>query len=449
MKIENIEFARVHVDELNIFDGNPRRGDVAAISQSLRVHGQYRPIVVNRGSLTGRPNEVLAGNHTLLAARSIGWEHIDVGFVDVDLATAKSIVAADNRLADLGEYDEKLLADLLSDLDSLVGTGYSDKDLEELLDSQAVPESLTDKDDAPTLPDNTVTVTGDVWELGPHRLLCGDCTDTSTVVEKLMSDGLAQCVWTDPPYGVDYTGSRGYARAKIAGDTGEGLEELLSGAFATVLCASLPDVTVYVAYNDGRAATFEKCFVESGLVFRQRLVWVKEQLIPGNMDYQGRHETFMLGHTPPGDGSDGIDDFVIEHPYYTQHGYVGYGVAKGGGLRRRRSRGAYGWYGGNNQTSVFQFPKPQKSKLHPTMKPVDLITSMLKNSAQKDDIVLDLFGGSGSTLIACHLLGLKARLVELEPAYCDVICKRYQEHTGIIPVRVGSDGERVEVSFLE
>ncbi|APT93723.1 hypothetical protein CPHO_07145 [Corynebacterium phocae] len=193
------EYRRVPVDDLLTFEGNPRRGNIAAISESLRARGQYRPIVVNIGTHTGRPLEVLAGNHTLLAARSLGWLEVDCGLIDVDDDTAKAVVAADNRLADLGTYDEKALAELLSDLDSIEGTGYTDSDLDAILAAQEQPEELTDRDDVPSLPESTISAPGDVYELGPHRVYCGDSTETDSVIEHLLFDGLADCVWTDPP----------------------------------------------------------------------------------------------------------------------------------------------------------------------------------------------------------------------------------------------------------
>src|SRR5690349_13260400 len=184
--IHDLVTARVPVADLRTFHRNPRRGDVDAIARSLAVQGQYRPIVVNRGTFTLRRNEVLAGNHTLKAARELGWSHITVCWVDVDEDQAARIVAADNRTADLGDYDDAVLADLLGDLDGLDGTGYTDADLAALL---APDEGDDDPDDdqaaavevVPAPPAAPVTKPGDVWLLGRHRLICGDCRDANVV----------------------------------------------------------------------------------------------------------------------------------------------------------------------------------------------------------------------------------------------------------------------------
>lgn len=226
--------ARLAVSELSLFAGNPRRGRVEAIASSLAVNGQYKPLVVNRGTLTGRPMEVLAGNHTLLAARKLGWSDVDVWLVDVDDQRAKVIVAADNRLADLGEYDPSDLFSLLDSLDDLDGTGYSDADLAALRRDLVPDEPRTDPDDVPAVPRKPITELGQVWQLGDHRLLVGDSTDQHLVGRGLFPEGvLADCVWTDPPYGVSYVGGTKEALT-IKNDGAAGLRALLDAAFQVV-----------------------------------------------------------------------------------------------------------------------------------------------------------------------------------------------------------------------
>ena len=170
----------VPLEQLVPYGRNPREGDIALIADSLRRHGQYRPIVANRGSLTGRPGEVLAGNHTLAAARFLGWDRIAVTWVDVDAEQAQRIVLVDNRSADVAGYDDSLLAELLQELPDLAGTGYTDTDLDALLAAaEGEPVRRTDPDDAPPADDEGPwhTRVGQVWALGPHRLAVGDCTD--------------------------------------------------------------------------------------------------------------------------------------------------------------------------------------------------------------------------------------------------------------------------------
>lgn len=409
-------------DSLSPYRHNPRRGDVAAIAESLRARGQYRPIVVNVGTHTGRPFEVLAGNHTLEAALSLGWAEIEATTVDVDEANAAQIVAADNRLADLGGYDpEDLLATLLAAGD-LTGTGYAETDLAALLRDLEEPVGLTDPDDVPDLPTLPVSATGDVWQLGPHRLLVGDSGDPR-VAGALMGDGLADVVWTDPPYGVSYVGGTGM---EMANDDEISAEVVFAAACQTMLAACVPGAPVYVCHSDIVRQAFLAAMAEVGISFRQTLVWVKDALVLSHSDYHYRHEPVLEGELPG-----------IEEPVGEEFTPVAYGFTPGG--QGRLGRGGPRWYGDHRQTTVFEVPRPKRSLAHPTMKPVELVERMLRNSCPPGGTVLDLFAGSGSTMIACHRLGLRSRLVELDPRYADVICRRWQDHTGLVPVREGAE----------
>lgn len=413
MLVGQLVYDRLPVDSLHTFGGNPRKGDVGQIARSLEKHGQYRPIVVNAGTVTGRPREVLAGNHTLMAARSLGWPLIDACVVDVDDDTAKSIVAADNRLADLGGYDDAALFELLDSLEDLGGTGYGISELEKLRQELFPPEVLTDPDEAPSVPAEPVSEPGQVWQLGKHRLLVGDSTDLEAV-RRLVGDEPPNCVWTDPPYGVDYVGGNhalSVAERKkrggqsIQNDGAGGLAALLDQAFAVVADVCAPGVPVYVAHADTERINFETAMTNAGLSVRQNLVWVKGSLVMGRSDYHYRHEPILYGFTPGGQG--------------------------------RLGRGGERWHGDNSQTTVFEFARPPRNAEHPTMKPVALIDAMLKNSLPPGGIVFDPFGGSGSTLIAAHDRGCRAFLVELDPKYADVILHRYEAHSGDTPTLNG------------
>lgn len=415
------QYASLPVGDLQTFEHNPRRGDVDAIAESLTKHDLYRPIVVNVGTLTGRRNEVLCGNHTLLAARQLGWAEIDVSLIDVDEATARSIVLADNRLSDLGTYDERDLFELLSSIEDLAGTGYGADDLAELERSLFPPVPRTDPDDVPPVPVEPVSRSGQLWVLGEHRLIVGDCTDAA-VVGRLCGDVQPDCVWTDPPYGVDYCANLTPETARkarkrtdgltIQNDGAGGLAELLGAAFADVVEVCAPGAPVYVAHADTERVTFESAMLAVGLVVRQNLMWVKDRMALGRSDYHYQHEPILYGFVPGGGG--------------------------------RLGRGGKRWFGGNDQTTVFQFAKPQRSVEHPTMKPVGLIDAMLANSLPSGGVVLDPFAGSGSTLIAAHGRGSRAFCVELDPRYADVVLRRFEAHTGIVPTLDG-----VPVSFLE
>lgn len=273
----------IALPDLNTFHRNPRQGDVQAIKGSIQTNGLYRPIIVNRGTHTGRPMEVLAGNHTLKAYRELGEENpgeyttIDCWVVDVDDDRANRIVLADNRTADLGDYDDSLLLEMLNEVDyDLDGTGYDYADLDELAELAESNEGAEpNEEDAPpeAPPATPITKPGDIWHLGPHRLLVGDATDTEAV-SAMMGDNPADCIWTDAPYGVEYVGKTKDSLT-IQNDKNSDLPEMLLGAFKTAINVSKPGAPIYVAHADAKRPTFEAAMREAGLLVRQNLVWVK------------------------------------------------------------------------------------------------------------------------------------------------------------------------------
>ena len=379
----------VPITSLHPHPRNPRRGDLDAVKKSLRHHGQYRPIVANRPT-----GEVLAGNHVLRAAAELGWEEIAATFVDLSDEEATRLVLVDNRTSDLAGYDDDLLVELLEGLPDLSGTGFDQGALDELLEEVA-PAPL-EEEDLPPAPEDPETRPGDLYALGEHRLLCGDATE-ARALERLMAGERAALLWTDPPYGVAYEGKTA-ARLRLRNDSADGLEELLERAFAAIDAVLAPGAALYVLHPAGPlSATFLSAFLAQGWSLRQTLVWVKDSLVLGHADYHFRHEPLLYGYKP------------------------------GGG---RRGRGGAGWHGDNAQSSVLEVPRPRAAREHPTMKPVELIEIALRNSSARRDLVLDPFAGSGSTLVACERLGRRARLLELDPAYCDVILARYERLTG-------------------
>lgn len=264
-----------------------------------------------------------------------------------------------------------------------------------------LPPALADPDNVPDAPSEPVSKPGDLWLLGKHRILCGDSTDVAAVGAMLAGDR-ADCMWTDPPYGVDYEGKTKDALT-IRNDGAADLPELLAGAFAVATAALKPGVAVYVAHPPGpNSLVFAAAINDAGWSLRQQLIWDKGVMVLGHSDYHYRHEPIWMAYTDGGQG--------------------------------RRGRGGDNWHGDNSQISVFQIPKPPRSEQHPTMKPVELITAMLGNSCPRGGLVYEPFGGSGSTLIAVHQLGMRAAVVELDARYVDVICRRYQEAVGEKPV---------------
>lgn len=397
----------IPVTDLRPYYRNPHRGNVARIRGSLRDHAQFKPVVVNVGTHTGRPNEVLCGNHTLLAAREEGWTELGATTVDVSDDEAAQINLIDNPRAgnaqDL-DYDERLLLELLADLPDLGGTGYDLGDFEALdrayrNDGNREP-GLNDPDDAPAeLPAQPVTKKGDLWTLGPHRLVVGDSTDPHTW-ERLLGGEKADCMWTDPPYGVAYVGKTADALT-IANDDLDvaKLDRFLRSVLGIALVSSNPGAAWYVASPPGPLSlVFGRVLLDVG-VYRQTLIWAKDQFVLGHSDYHYRHEPVYYGWTP-GAAHHSMPD--------------------------------------RKQDSVFEFARPKRSVDHPNMKPVGMIELHIGNSTDQAALVVDPFSGSGSTVIACHGTGRRAAVIELDPQYADVICRRYQEHTGTKPV---SDGQ--------
>ena len=389
------------VDSLHQLPGNPRKGDVAAVARSLETFGQRKPIVARRDGT------IIAGNHTWAAARELGWDQIAVVWVDDDDSTAQAFALADNRTAELGSYDEGLLAALVAEVhgvdpDLLDATGWSGTDLQRLLDQavEMVP-LVNDPDDVPDVPSDPRSVLGDVWRLGPHRVTCGDSTDPDAV-ERVLDGRLADCMWTDPPYGVNYVGKTADALT-IQNDGAADLPVLLHGFLAAATGALNPGSPAYVAHPAGPLQLqFGQAIIDAGWSLRQQLVWVKDTFALGRSDYHYSHEPIWLAYTPGGEG--------------------------------RRGRGGDSWFGDNAQRTTLEYPKPKRSELHPTMKPVALVEHMIRNSTPPQGVVYEPFGGSGSTLLAAHSCGRVARVIELDPRYVDVICRRWQQATRTFPV---------------
>lgn len=396
----------VPVDQLDPHPQNARRRSERAeaeLRQSLEVNGQYRTVVARK---LGRRLQLLAGHGTVQAARQLGRTHIavDVHAGLSDEAAAR-IVLVDNRTNDLAGYDDALLAELLSSLPDLEGTGYDDDDLQALLiglDGAGEPVALTDPDDVPEPPKDPRSVLGDVWLLGPHRVLCGDSTDIGAH-DAVLGSTKADVVWTDPPYGVDYVGGTKDA-LKIENDGATGVEDLLRGALGAAFASSKPGAAWYVAFADKTILHLLTVLIELG-VYRQTIIWAKDQFVLGRGDYHSRHEPILYGWHPGAARLHPVED--------------------------------------RTQDTLWEIPRPKRSADHPTMKPVALIQRALENSSKRGGTVLDPFGGSGSTLLAAHVTGRLARLVELDPRYVDVICRRYQEHTGVVPV-LEATGEPVD-----
>lgn len=406
----------VPLNDLERFLGNARRGNVGEIRKSLKRHGQYRALVVRAhgGQMT-----ILAGNHTAAALEAEGYDTARVELIECDDDEARRIALADNKLAELGGYDDDALAALLGALgDDFTGTGWGEEDLAALL-AEDEPEGAGggDPDDSPEPRADPVSAPGDVWRIGEHRLLVGDCTDMAAV-EEMLSGDRCDCMWTDPPYGVNYTGKTKDALT-ISNDGADDLPSLLAGACAVATAALKPGAPVYIAHPPGPLGfEFMTAFQNAGWIWFQNLAWLKGSMTLGHSDYHYQHEPIIYGFTSGGKG-----------------------------MQPRFQRDRDRWFGDDSQTSVFEIPKPSRSEDHPTMKPVTLVTAMLANSCPRKGLVYEPFGGSGTTLIAAHELGMRAAVVELDPRYADVILRRAEGFCGVTPERVRPDGTAEPVSF--
>ena len=360
--------------------------------------------------MVGNDDVIIAGHARALAARQLGLK--DVPVIVLDHLTAnqrRALVIADNRLALNAGWDEEMLHVEMAalrnedfDLDLL---GFEEGELASLLQDKESLDGLTDEDAAPEPPKLPVSVSGDLWILGGHKVQCGDATAPADV-RRLLSGESADVVFTDPPYNVDY---QGYTenRLTIQGDrmNHEQFEQFLRETFRSYRRALKPGASLYICHSSSWQREFQNAIEQAGFAVRCQIIWAKNTFAWGFGRYKFQHEPLFYCHLA------GEKD---------------------------------AWYGDKSQSTLWEENKPAASRLHPTMKPVELIERALANSSKAGDLVLDLFGGSGSTLIACERRKRSARLMEIDPAYTDVVVQRWQEYTGKKAILEG-DGRTFEV----
>lgn len=384
MNIETVPISSLHLDPANVRQ-HPD-ANLAAIKASLARFGQQKPIVVGDGDV------VIAGNGTLSAARELGWTEIQIVRTKLSGPDAVAFAIADNRTAELAEWDDEGLGKILDSLqrDGLLEfTGFSDEDLGALLGEMSAGD-VNDEgpEDAPARPISRI---GDLWVMGEHRLLCGDSTKPEDM-RRLMTGQSADMVWTDPPYGVSYVGKTADA-LEIQNDDLDiaGLRSFLEAALGCALAVTREGGSWYVAAPSGpQFLPFAQVLTDFG-VWRQTLVWVKSVFVMGRSDYHYRHEAIFYGWKP------GAAHFFVDN---------------------------------RSLDTVLEFDKPSTNAEHPTMKPLDLVKTCIANSSLPHQIVLDPFGGSGTTMIAAEATRRSARLIELDPRYVDVIVRRWETATG-------------------
>ena len=375
--IPYVNNSRTHSDE-----------QVAQIAASVREFGWTNPILVDG------QNGIIAGHGRLAAARKLGLTEVPVIVLDhLSDAQKKALVIADNKLASNAGWDDEMLRLELGDLQKMgfdaTLTGFSTDELDALLNVIENTDGLTDEDDVPEAPEEPTTQLGDVWILGKHRLMCGDSTSIDDM-QKLTDNQLVDMWLTDPPYNVAYEGGTGLTiQNDDMGD--DQFRQFLRDAYVTADTVLKPGAVFYIWHADSEGYNFRGAAKDAGWKIRQCLIWKKSSLVMGRQDYHWKHEPCL------------------------------YGWKEGAG---------HLWAADRKQTTILEFDKPSRNGEHPTMKPVGLFEYQMLNNTKGGDIVLDSFGGSGTTIIAAEKNGRRGYLMELDPKYCDVIVKRWQEFTG-------------------
>ena len=376
--IPYINNSRTHSDE-----------QVAQIAASIKEFGWTNPILVDG------INGIIAGHGRLLAARKLGMDNVPViELTHLSETQKKALIIADNKLALNAGWDTTVLSlelEALQDTDfDLSLLGFSDKELNELLEPEVV-EGLTDEDAVPDVPDEPKTKLGDIYILGNHRLMCGDSCSV-TDMEKLVNDRQVDMWLTDPPYNVAYEGGTKEALT-IQNDSmsDEEFRKFLRDAYVTADTVMKAGAVFYIWHADSEGYNFRGAAHDAGWKVRQCLIWKKSSMVMGRQDYHWKHEPCL------------------------------YGWKEGAG---------HLWATDRKQTTILEFDRPNRNGEHPTMKPVELFEYQMLNNTKGGDIVLDSFGGSGTTMIAAEKHGRYAYVMELDPKYCDVIVKRWEDFTG-------------------
>lgn len=375
-----MEIVNKNIEEIKMYENNPRNNDGAVeyVANSIKEFGFKVPIVLDKNNI------IVAGHTRYKAAKLLNITEIPCIIAD-DLSDeqVKAFRLIDNKAAELASWDIDLL--------NLELENIKDIDME-LFDFQIsnILDNVVDDEYEVELPEDPKTKNGNIYKLGNHYLMCGDSTNAEDV-KKLMNNQLADLIVTDPPYNVNYEGKTDN-NLKIMNDNMENNQfySFLESAFINLYESIKDGGSIYVFHADTEGLNFRKAMMSSGFKLAECLVWVKNAFVMGRQDYHWKHEPVLYGWKP------GASHYFIND---------------------------------RSQSTVLEFDKPIRNEEHPTMKPIDLIAYLINNSSKKDEIVLDLFGGSGTTMIACEQTNRKAFIMELDPRYCDVIVDRWEKFT--------------------
>ena len=410
--MDTMKLERIPIDKLKAATYNPRKdlkpGDIEyeKLKKSIETFGYVEPVLWNR-----RTGNIIGGHQRFKVLVELGQKEIDCVVVDMDLTDEKALNIALNKVS--GDWDKDKLMLLITDLQGsdfdVSLTGFDSIELDALFKDSLKEDIKEDDFDVDAeLKKPALSKQGDVWLLGPHRLTCGDSTKADTFTA-LMDGKLANLVVTDPPYNVNYEGTAG----KIKNDNmnNEAFYSFLLAAFKNTEAAMAKDASIYVFHADTEGLNFRKSFSEAGFYLSGTCIWKKQSLVLGRSPYQWQHEPVLFGW---------------------------------------KKSGKHNWYADRKQTTIWEFEKPKKNADHPTMKPVALVAYPILNSSLSNCIVLDPFGGSGSTLIACEQTDRICYMIELDEKYCDVIVNRYIDQIGTNEeVFLIRDGKKIKHCDIE
>lgn len=384
---------KIKIDKLIPATYNPRKNlkpsdaEYVKIKNSIEKFGFVSPLVINKDMT------VIGGHQRLKVLKEMGIVEVECIIVDLDKTNEKALNIALNKIQ--GDWDEEKLEALLQELkledfDTNL-TGFDFDEVDEILkDVNGSKEDDFDVDSAYEEIEEPITKPGDVWILGKHRLMCGDSAQKEDVM-CLMNNQDADMLLTDPPYNVDYVGKTSEA-LKIKNDnmSDNQFYEFLKKVFENMYSVTKEGASIYVFHADTEGLNFRKAFKDAGYKLAECLIWKKDCFVMGRQDYQWQHEPILYGW---------------------------------------KEGAAHHFINDRTQSTILEFDRPRQSSLHPTMKPIDLVARLLKNSSKENDKILDLFGGSGSTIIAAEQLNRNCYTMELDPKYCDVIVKRWESLT--------------------
>lgn len=384
--ISDIKIQHVGIDTLKPADYNPRTTSPEEHQQlktSITRFGFVDPIICN--SSPSRRGVIIGGHFRWRVAKDLGCKTVPAIFLSIpDLAKEKELNLRLNK--NQGQWDVDLLAHFDPNLLSQVG--FSGQELDSIFGAKS---GRHDPNIAPSAPTKAKSKPGEIYCLGKHRVLCGDATN-SEQIKRLMNGAEANMIFTDPPYNVDYSG-KGTARLKILNDnmSSSKFAEFLDTTFKALRTVSAPGASIYVCHADLETVNFRTAMANAGWLVKQTVIWAKQSFVLGRQDYQWQHEPILYGWS---------------------------------------DSGSHKFYGGRKQSTIWFIDRPIKSEEHPTMKPVELCEKAILNSSKRGAAVLDPFGGSGSTLLACERVDRACYTMELDPRFVDVIVKRWENYTG-------------------